>query len=167
MPACATAFCSPDPRQSSPLSGRKSTYRTVRFSWAGSVPFFATAVFAASFVLVDGLPPAPKWITPPPGSAAGQQKPGTPIPEPTAGQQKMLDDLLRQFGGSSPENLAARARDALAQYKQMTPAQRAAAKAQVQPQLNTAKSWWSSLTIEQQAVYRKAPGGLPGMAGNK
>jgi ABC-type transporter MlaC component len=91
---------------------------------------------------------------------------GMAMTAPALAQQTNTNDLIKQLKNTNPNDLAAQANEALTQYNQMTPQQRAAASAAAQSQvpalIGAATDWWNTLTPEQKAEYQKSIQGLSG-----
>ena len=85
--------------------------------------------------------------------------------------QQRPDELLQRLQNTNPNDLAAQANEALKQYNQMSPQDRAAASAAAQSQvpalIGGATEWWNKLTPDQKAAYQNSIQGLSGVVNNK
>jgi hypothetical protein len=85
--------------------------------------------------------------------------------------QQHANELLRQLQVINPNDLATQASEAVKQYNQMTPDQRAAsyvaAQAQVPALIGAATDWWNTLTPEQKSAYIKSVQSLSGAINTK
>ncbi len=96
---------------------------------------------------------------------------GLAMTGPVFAQQQNANELLQRLQTTNPDDLATQASEALKQYNQMTPEQRAAASASAQAQvpalIGAATDWWNTLTPEQKAAYQKSVQGLSGAMSGK